>query len=80
MARSLILKRFLAIFYGLRNLSVFCNQERGVNLRFDGGAIASASRSYTKSTPMTHPIDLWVPLALLGLIIAAAIYFGTISK
>jgi hypothetical protein len=27
---------------------------------------------------MTHPIDLWVPLALLGLIIVAAIYFGTI--
>jgi hypothetical protein len=29
---------------------------------------------------MIHTIDLWVPLALLGLIIAAAIYFSTISK
>jgi hypothetical protein len=29
---------------------------------------------------MTHPIDLWVPVALLGLIIAAAIYFSIISK
>jgi hypothetical protein len=29
---------------------------------------------------MIHAIDLWVPLALLALIIAAAIYFSTISK
>jgi hypothetical protein len=29
---------------------------------------------------MIHPIDLWVPLALLGLVIAAAIYFSNINK
>jgi hypothetical protein len=29
---------------------------------------------------MTLYIDLWVPLALLGLIVAAAVYFSAVSK
>jgi hypothetical protein len=30
--------------------------------------------------PMPPYLDLWVPLALLSLIIAAAVYFSTVSK
>jgi hypothetical protein len=33
-----------------------------------------------RRSPMLPYLDLWVPLALLSLIIAAAIYFSTVSR